>query len=58
MAEEQDYYGERRVVQYKLDHNKKQLEIAIKEGNTEKIHKLESNIKLYEEQLSKIDKVK
>ena len=56
MDNEQDYYGARRIAQYKLNTNKKQLALAIEEGNEDKIHKLERNIKLYEDEIKKIEK--
>jgi hypothetical protein len=39
-----------------LDYTRKQLVKAIKDGDVDKIHKLEQNIKIYEDELNKLMK--
>jgi hypothetical protein len=56
MDDEHDYYGEKRVIEVKLEYNRRQLELAIEDGNEVRIHKLESNIKQYEKELNKLKK--
>lgn len=58
VEDEQDYYGEKRVVQVKLEYNRKQLKQAVEDGEDARIHKLESNIKLYEKELKRLEKIK